>query len=50
MMKPLISVIVPVYNTEKYLRSCLDSICIQTLGTSKKSDIRTIKKFEVQRS
>lgn len=29
-MKPLISVIVPVYNTEKYLRSCLDSICKQT--------------------
>ena len=27
---PLISVIVPVYNTEKYLRKCLDSICGQT--------------------
>ena len=27
---PLISVIVPVYNTEKYLRKCLDSICSQT--------------------
>ena len=27
---PLISVIVPVYNVEKYLRKCLDSICVQT--------------------
>lgn len=29
-MEPLISVIVPVYNTERYLRNCLDSICCQT--------------------
>ena len=28
--RPLISVIVPVYNTEQYLRTCLDSICTQT--------------------
>ena len=27
---PLISVIVPIYNVEKYLRRCLDSICGQT--------------------
>ena len=27
---PLISVIVPVYNVERYLRKCLDSICCQT--------------------
>lgn len=27
---PLISVIVPVYNTSEYLRKCLDSICGQT--------------------
>ena len=27
---PLISVIIPVYNTEKYLRTCLDSIVNQT--------------------
>lgn len=27
---PLISVIIPVYNVEKYLRRCLDSICGQT--------------------
>lgn len=31
MQKPLISVIVPVYNGEKYLSACLDSICNQTL-------------------
>ncbi|MDE5883219.1 MAG: glycosyltransferase, partial [Muribaculaceae bacterium] len=27
---PLISVIVPVYNVEKYLRRCIDSIISQT--------------------
>lgn len=27
---PLISVIVPVYNTEKYLHRCIDSILAQT--------------------
>lgn len=28
---PFVSVVVPVYNVEKYLRECLDSICGQTL-------------------
>jgi glycosyltransferase involved in cell wall biosynthesis len=27
---PLVSVLIPVYNTEKYLRQCLDSIANQT--------------------
>jgi|GEM_PF-696354 glycosyltransferase involved in cell wall biosynthesis len=31
--KPDVSVIVPVYNVEKYLRSCLDSLAHQTLKT-----------------
>ena len=29
-MNPLLSVIVPVYNTKKYLRECVDSILAQT--------------------
>lgn len=29
-MTPLISVIIPVYNVEKYLRRCLDSVIVQT--------------------
>ncbi len=29
---PLITVIIPVYNTEPYLRQCLDSVCGQTYG------------------
>lgn len=29
---PKISVIIPVYNTENYLRRCLDSVCNQTLS------------------
>ena len=29
-MAPLISVIVPVYNVEQYLRNCVDSILTQT--------------------
>lgn len=29
-MMPLISVIIPVYNVEKYLRECLESVINQT--------------------
>ena len=32
MNKPKVSVIVPVYNTEKYLRKCIDSLVNQTLN------------------
>jgi len=28
---PLISVVIPVYNVEKYLSECLDSVLLQTL-------------------
>jgi glycosyltransferase involved in cell wall biosynthesis len=31
MMTPKVSVIIPVYNVEPYLRRCLDSVCGQTL-------------------
>ncbi|MBQ8524639.1 MAG: glycosyltransferase family 2 protein [Clostridia bacterium] len=32
MMEPKVSVVVPVYNIEKYLMECLESIAAQTLG------------------
>lgn len=30
-MKPKLSVLIPIYNVEKYLRQCLESVCHQTL-------------------
>ena len=32
MTTPKVSVVVPVYNTEKYLRQCVDSLTSQTLS------------------
>lgn len=32
-MKPLVSTIVPIYNSEKYLRRCLNSLIAQTYGS-----------------
>jgi len=30
-MKPIISVVIPIYNTDKYIRKCIDSLLSQTL-------------------
>ncbi|WP_143000238.1 glycosyltransferase family A protein, partial [Helicobacter sp. CLO-3] len=27
---PKVAIIIPIYNVEKYLRECLDSVCNQT--------------------
>ena len=30
MLSPLISVIIPIYNAEKFLRACIESVLVQT--------------------
>ena len=30
-MRPMVSIVVPVYNVEKYLEKCMQSLCEQTL-------------------
>lgn len=32
MFQPLVSIIVPIYNTQRYLKKCLDSICNQSFS------------------
>ena len=31
-LMPKVSVIIPVYNVEQYIRECLESVCFQTLN------------------
>ena len=33
MIEPAISILIPVYNTEKYLRDCLESVVNQTIDS-----------------
>ena len=50
MEKPLISIIIPVYNVEKYLRQCLDSVVNQTCNNFEVicvNDGSTDKSFEI---
>lgn len=56
-MKPLLSIIVPVYNAELYIRKCLDSLLGQTLqnieiicinDASQDSSLEILREYEKQ--
>lgn len=56
-MKPKLSILIPIYNVEKYLRQCLESVCGQTLQNieiiclndgSTDSSLDIIKEFQAQ--
>ncbi len=56
-MKPKLSILIPIYNVEKYLRQCLESVCGQTLQDieiiclndgSTDSSLDIIKEFQAQ--
>ena len=49
-MTPLISIIIPIYNTEKYLEQCLESIASQTLKILKPSASMTARPMAHRKS
>lgn len=48
--QPLVSIVVPVYNTEKYLSDCLESLLAQTEKTLKFWPSTTVRQTAVRPS